>query len=120
MKNRPWPVIIVSMLFIIAGLTGLIYHFREFFEPDVKLPELVFVQFVRVVAIVCGLLLLSAVNWARWLAIMWLLYHVIIGALHSTSEMIFHVVILVLVAVLLWLPGSGRFFRKTRLGQKAN
>lgn len=112
MKNRPLPVIIVSFLFIVAGVTGFIYHFKEFFDPNVRLSEILFIQFVRIVAIVCGILLLKAVNWARWLAIAWLLYHVIIGALHSPSEMIFHIALLVLVAVLLWLPKSSAFFVK--------
>ena len=112
MKNRPLPVIIVSVLFIIAGTVGFVYHFKDFFEPDVRLPELFFIQFVRLTAIVCGFLLFMSIDWARWLAILWLLYHVIIGAFHSTSQMIFHIVILLLVVVLLYLPKSSAFFQK--------
>jgi hypothetical protein len=112
MKNRPLPVIIVSILFIIAGSVGFIYHFKEFFEPNASLTEVLFIQFVRITAIVCGFLLFMSVNWARWLAIAWLLYHVIISAYHSTSEMITHIVILLIVAVLLYLPQSSAFFRR--------
>ena len=110
MKNRPLPVIIVSLLFIIAGAVGFVYHFKEFFETNAKLQELYWVQLLRITAIFCGILLLRAVNWARWLAIAWLLYHVVIGAFHSTPEMIFHIVILLAVAVLLYLPKSSAFF----------
>jgi hypothetical protein len=112
-KKRPLPVIIVATLFIIAGTVGFVYHFKEFFEPDARLNETGWVQLVRIIAIVCGVLLLLAVNWARWLAIAWLLYHVFISALHSTPEMIFHIVILLLVVVLLYLPESSAFFRGT-------
>jgi hypothetical protein len=67
-------------------------------------PDLLFIEFVRIIAIVCGVLLFMSVNWARWLAIAWLLYHAIIGAFHSTSEMISHIIILLVVVVLLYLP----------------
>jgi hypothetical protein len=111
-KNRPLPVIIVSILFIIAGIVGFVYHFKEFFEPDARLYELLWVQFVRITAIICGFLLLMSINWARWLAIVWLMYHVVISAFHSTSEMFSHIAILLLVVVLLYLPISSAFFRK--------
>jgi hypothetical protein len=112
MKNRPLPVIIVAILFIVAGTVGFIYHFNELFEPSARLNEIGWVQLVRIIAIVCGILLLLAVNWARWLAVAWLLFHVFISAFHSTSQMIFHIVILLLVVVLLYLPKSSAFFRK--------
>ena len=114
MKKRPLPVIIVAMLFIVAGCVGFAYHFKELFEPHARFNEIGWVQLVRIIAIVCGILLLLSVNWARWLAVAWLLYHVFISAFHSTSEMIFHIVILLLVVVLLYLPKSSAFFRSRR------
>ena len=112
MKNRPLPVSIVSILFIIVGCVGFVYHLKEFSAPNAKLYELLWIQFVRIIAIVCGILLLLAVNWARWLAIAWLLFHVIISAFNSTSEMIMHIVFLLLVVVLLYLPESSAYFQK--------
>lgn len=112
MKPRPLPVIVVSLLFITVGAVGFVYHFKEFFTSDTRLPEFIWIQFVRLTAIVCGILLFRSVNWARWLAIAWLLYHVVIGALHSISQMISHIIILIVVVVLLYLPVSSAFFRK--------
>jgi hypothetical protein len=112
MKNRPLPVIIVSILFIITGCIGFVYHLKEVFEPHAKLYELFWVQFVRILAIVCGFLLFMAINWARWLAIVWLLYHVLISTFHSTSQVILHIVFLLVVIVLLYLPKSSAFFQK--------
>ena len=112
MKGRPIPVIIVSAMFIIAGCVGFVYHLKELFDPNINLYEILWVQFVRILAIVCGILLLIPINWARWLAIAWLLYHVLISFFHSTSEMISHIVILLLVIVLLNLPQSSSFFHK--------
>ena len=112
MKSRPIPVIIVSVMFIIAGCVGFVYHFKEFFDPATKLYEILWIQFVRILAVVCGILLLVPINWAKWLAIAWLFYHIIISAFHSTSQMISHTVLLLLVAVLLYLPKSSAYFQR--------
>ena len=110
MKNRPLPVIIVSVLFILVGCIGFVYHLKELSGLN-EVNETVWILFLRILAVVCGILLLFKVNWARWLAVAWLAYHVVIGALHSTSEMIVHIAFLVAVSVLLFLPVSSRYFR---------
>ncbi|QHT67329.1 hypothetical protein GXP67_12135 [Rhodocytophaga rosea] len=112
MKNLPIPILIVSILFILAGSIGFTYHVQEFYQPDVQVSQLLWVLFVRILAIVCGSLLLLRICWARWLAIAWLAYHVYIGALNSTSQMIAHIIFLIIVAVLLFLPVSTVFFQK--------
>lgn len=112
MKNRPLPVIIVSVLFILVGCVGFIYHVREFTDANNNVFELIWILILRILAIVCGVLLLKKINWARWLAIPWLAYHVVIGALNSTSEMITHIIFLILVTVLLFLPISSAYFQK--------
>lgn len=116
MKNRPLPIVITAFIFIIAGFVGIAYHANEYFEPGSIKDELVWALFIRVLAIVCGLLLFSRVEWARWLAVIWLAYHVIVGALHSTAEMIVHIVFLVIVSFLLFMPDSSAYFRKREQG----
>jgi len=120
MKNRPLPVIIVAILFIAAGCVGFVYHFKEFFEPNAKVYDLIWIELLRILALVCGLLLLRGINWARWLAIAWLLFHVVISALNSTSEMIAHIVLLIIVIVLLYLPVSSSFFQNKNTQSRQN
>lgn len=115
MKNRPVPVLIVAAIFIIAGCTGIIYHSRDFLDPNYQLPELIWVMLLRVAAIACGVLLIFRVNWARWLAIAWLLYHIVISTFHSTSEVITHTVFLIVVTVLLYLPVSNIYFKSKEI-----
>ena len=103
---------IVSVMFITAGCVGFAYHLKDFFDPNIKLYEILWDEFVRILAIVCGILLLIPFNWAKWLAIAWLFYHIIISAFHSTSQMISHMILLLLVVVLLFLPGSSAYFQK--------
>jgi hypothetical protein len=111
MKNRPLPVIIVSILFILAGCVGFVYHLKELSEPNNNLNETLLILFLRILAVVCGLLLLFRIKWARWLTIAWLIYHVILSAFNSTSEMIAHIALLILVSILLFLPVSSNYFR---------
>ena len=111
MMNRPIPVVITAFIFIIAGFVGLAYHAHEYFEPGSIKFELVWVLFIRVLAIVCGFLLLRRVKWARWLAITWIAYHVVLSLFHSTSETITHFVLLVIVSFLLFMPKSSAYFR---------
>ena len=111
MKNCPLPVIIVSILFILAGCAGFAYHVKELFELNSNLNETIWILLLRILAVVCGLLLLFKINWARWVAIAWLVYHVILSAFNSTSEMIAHIVFLILVSGLLFLPVSSAYFQ---------
>lgn len=111
MKKRPLPVIIVAVVFIVVGCVGFVYHLKELSEPGNNLYESILILALRILAIIIGIMLLFKINWARWLAIAWLLYHVVIGALNSTSEMIVHIVFLIIVSVLLFLPVSSRYFK---------
>lgn len=109
MKKRPIPIIIVSVLFILVGCMGFASHVQEL--PG-KPYETMWVLFVETLAVACGILLLFKISWARWLAIAWLLYHIIISSFNSTSEMIIHIVFLVIVSILLFLPVSSRYFKE--------
>jgi len=114
MKSRPLPVLIVSILFIFAGLIGFSYHITDFFDPGEKLYVTLTVELLRILAFVCGILLLRANNTGRWLSIAWILLHVLISAFNSTSEMISHFVLLIVVSILLFLPVSSTYFRNKK------
>jgi hypothetical protein len=109
---RPVPVIIVSLMYILAGGIGFVYHFGELFNPIEEMIELVLVLLLRITAVACGILLFLGFKWARWLAIAWMGYHVVLSTFHPVSELIAHIVILAIVALLLFLPVSDRFFKK--------
>jgi hypothetical protein len=88
MNRRPLSVTVISWLFVAAGAIGLAYHLTEFkgqFEYG-----LVWVCIVRFLAIVSGLFMLRGSNWARWLLLVWIVYHVILSAFHSLSELAMH------------------------------
>jgi hypothetical protein len=111
MKFPPFGVLIVACLLILAGTVGLIYHAREYFEQSSLSVEVIVVLLIRILAVVCGILLLRRVRWARWLAVGWIAYHVVVSLFHSVSEILFHLVFLILFCTLLFLPKSTTFFK---------
>src|SRR5438552_4134444 len=81
--KRQASITIAGWLFIAAGLLGVAYHAGEL---DVSHPfdfDVVAAAMVRILAIVGGVFVLRGRNWARWLLIGWLTYHVGLSAFHS-------------------------------------
>jgi len=55
--------------------------------------------------------MLRGLNWARWLLLVWIAYHVLISAFHSLSQLITHGLLLAGVAYLLFRPAVSAHFR---------
>jgi hypothetical protein len=91
--KRPFQVTILGCLFILAGLVGLVYHLSE--RPLDH--WIVLISTVRIIAVVGGVFLILGHGWARWLLLAWLAVHVVVGAFHSVSESLAHVVLLMAV-----------------------
>jgi hypothetical protein len=104
--KRPLQVTILGCLFIVAGLVGLVYHLSE--RPLDH--WIVLVSIIRIVAIVGGIFLLLGHNWARWLLLAWVLFHVVVSAFHSLSEAAAHVVLLLVVGYFLLGPPASKYF----------
>jgi hypothetical protein len=105
--KRPLPVTVLGCLFIVTGLVGLVYHLTE--GPLDR--WIVLISIVRVIAVVGGVFLLMGHNWARWLMLAWLAFHVVVSAFHSLSASIAHVVLLMVVAYFLLGPPTSKYFQ---------
>jgi uncharacterized membrane protein len=105
--KRPIPVTILGCLFIVVGLVGLAYHLsRQPLDSWVAL-----ISLIRVVAVVGGVFMLKGRNWARWLMLGWLAFHVGVSAFHSLSDCIAHAVLLLVVAYFLLTPPDSQYFQ---------
>jgi hypothetical protein len=51
-------------------------------------------------------------NWARWLAIVWLAFHAILGAFHSLQQLVVHSLLLAVIAHFLLRPKAREYFRQ--------
>jgi hypothetical protein len=111
MNKRPLPVILISCLFIAAGAMGIIYHVAELTQMATN-PEMILVLGVRLLAIVGGIYALRGMNWARWLLLAWISYHVVISFFHTSAELIMHAVFMMITIAALFLPKANVYFRK--------
>ncbi len=109
--KRPLSVTLIALLFITAGIAGIIYHASDWQEITEQTGEIIWVFIVRLAAIVGGVFALQGANWARWLLVAWIAYHVCLSFNHTTSELAMHVVIMVLVLVALFNRPATSFFR---------
>ena len=107
--KRPLSVTLISYLFIIAGAAGIIYHASELKEI-VNRPEVIWVLAVRLLAIVGGVFALRGANWARWLLVAWIGYHVILSFYHSTAELAMHAALTVVVLTALFYKAANAYF----------
>ena len=114
MKKRPLSVTIISWLFVAAGVVGLAYHLTEFKTLHPFQSDVVWVALLRLMAIVCGTFMLRGNNWARWLSVAWLAYHVILSGFHSPQELILHSMLFAILACFLFRPEATAYFLAAR------
>ncbi len=101
----------MSCVFIAAGAVGLVYHLSDFKAPQQSQYEVVLVLLLRLTAIVCGIFMLRGSNWARWVALAWIAYHLVLSFFHSRQEVAAHGLFLLLVAYFLFRREASRYFR---------
>ena len=73
--SRQLSVTIVAAGYLIVGIVGFAAHFNSLLARD-ALSEGVPIEATEVVAVIAGVFLLRAQNWARWLALAWIAFHV--------------------------------------------
>ncbi len=111
MNKRPLSVIVIGCIFIAAGVIGFAYHVTEFKTIHPFPYEIVWGSFVRLLAILGGVFVLRRHDWARWLLLVWIAFHVILSAFHSLSELIVHGLLFAVVAYVLLRPRASAYFR---------
>jgi hypothetical protein len=111
MNKRPLSVAIVACTYIGVGTVGFIYHLREILARHAFHYDDFLVELTEFVAIVCGAFLLRGHNWARWLALAWIAFHVGISFFDSLQKVVVHGLILLLIANFLYRPEARTYFR---------
>ena len=110
--KRPLPITILGGVYIGVGAIGFAYHFGESLaHPN----DGIWIELTELVAVLSGAFLLRGHNWARWLALAWMAFHVILSAFGAFRELAIHCVFCALIAWLLFRPGATRYFRGARM-----
>jgi hypothetical protein len=110
--KRPLSVTMLACLYLVVGTVGFVYHFSEFLAFRYDSVE---VELMEVLAIVSGAFMLRGRNWARWLALAWITFHVIVSAFHAFPEFAIHCVFAAVIGWVLFRPAAGRYFRSVRI-----
>jgi hypothetical protein len=119
MSKRPIPLIIIGVGFILIGTGSL---FKGVWQVVMggnaigshELTDSAIVSLSGILAILSGVFMLRGANWARWLCVAWMAFHVVISFFHAPFEVVIHsAMLVVLVLVLFWGRTSAYFQRGT-------
>jgi hypothetical protein len=111
MKKRPLAVVVVAVLLMLTGAGGLFVDFQHFQPVSADHYAIVWMVSVHALAIVAGIFLLRGSNWARWLAIAWMAFHVVISFWNPWQQLAMHGMILALFVWILFRQDARAFFR---------
>jgi hypothetical protein len=112
MKRRPLSITIIGWFFIIFGSIALLSGLVP--ASNLSLEQLKghwMVHLARFLSIVAGLFMLRGHNWARWLLVAWIAFHIVLSALHSTLQLLIHVVIFGVILFFLFRRPASAYFR---------
>jgi uncharacterized membrane protein HdeD (DUF308 family) len=107
-RRIPIAVIVIACLYLAVGIGGFVSHFSNRSEPD-----WIWVEVTELLAIVCGVFLPLAHKWARWLAVAWMAFHLVIS-FGDWGQMAGHTLFLVLIVWGLFRADTNQFFSKAQ------
>ncbi|MFZ0301623.1 MAG: hypothetical protein WAL75_03015 [Terracidiphilus sp.] len=110
MKTRPPTITLLSFLFIAVGVISTAAHVWQFNIEKPSALEEAGIFVIGALAVLAGVYMLRGKNWARWLALAWISFHVIVAAFNQPLGLIIHVVFVVLLAWLLFRRESQQWF----------
>lgn len=115
MKERPLSITIISWLFLIFGSISLLSGLLPLPGADTaqviaELKTHWMVHLSRLAAIVSGLFMLHGFNWARWLLVAWIVFHIVLSALHSWVQLLIHVSLFSVFLFFLFRRSASAFF----------
>ncbi|HXI19687.1 MAG TPA: hypothetical protein VNH46_01295 [Gemmatimonadales bacterium] len=118
--HRPRSITILGWLFIVVGLAGILDDVWPLLTPrraqqlaDLQaagLVELGSAWAVRLLGVVGGAGLLRGRNWARWLLVGWMAFHIGVSLVHSAAKVLAHGLIFAPILFLLFRRETEPFF----------
>lgn len=108
MSKRPILVIIVSVVLIGTGIGGIVQHNAAIRVGDFSG---ISIAVVEIVAITAGVFMLLGHNWARWLAMLWIMFHIVLSVFHPWLQLVVHVVVFAVFAFVLFRRDAREYFR---------
>jgi len=111
MNKRPISITIIGWLFIVTGGVGLVYHLTEINLQHPLDGETVWICSVRFLAVAGGVFLLYGFNWARWLLVAWMAFHIVLSAMHTLQKLLVHSLLFGVILYFLFRSRASAYFR---------
>jgi hypothetical protein len=112
MRGRPLSATIISLLLIATGVIGLVSHLARVTAGQHFPYDALWASLVSLLAIAAGVGMLRAGNWARWLSLAWIAFHVILSLFHTRFELAVHILVFAAFAYFLFRPPASEYFRR--------
>ena len=109
-NQRPIAVTCVAWLFIAVGTAMFLFHSPGLLHPHW---DDFLVEFTELLALLAGIYMLRKKNWARWLALAWMAFHIALSAIPPFQGLVVHVLIFTGLAYLLLRSDAAEYFRGT-------
>lgn len=104
-SKRPVSVLVIACLYIAVGAVGFVAHFHDFRQAD-----FFWIELTELLAVLAGVFMFLRHNWARWLAVAWMAFHVAIS-FPVIQQIAIHSFFLAVIAWLLFRPAARTYFR---------
>ncbi|MFN2513308.1 MAG: hypothetical protein ABR568_18030 [Pyrinomonadaceae bacterium] len=119
MEKRARSITVISWIFIALGSIGFLASLLPYLDADpaqsiAYLKAHWMVHVARILAVASGVFMLYGFNWARLLLVVWIGFHIVISALHSTLQLLMHSVLFAVILYFLFRPQASAYFRGTR------
>jgi hypothetical protein len=106
--KRPIAITVLSLLFIAVGVAEAVVHantsLHSFHREDILIVSL------ELLAVVAGVFMLRGENWARWLTVVWMAFHVVVGYLNGPQQVLVHAIIFAGITFLLFRADARVWF----------
>jgi hypothetical protein len=100
MSNRPRHITVIGWLFIAVGAAAMLKDVLPLLTSNAAeqlaklradgLADLGPAWTSRLLAVIGGAGLLHGFNWARWLLVAWMAFHIVLSVLHSPVQLLVH------------------------------
>jgi uncharacterized protein YacL len=104
-NKRPVSILLLACLFATVGVVGFVRNIHAFGQQD-----FIWIELTEVLAVIAGIFMFLGRNWARWLALAWMSFHVILSV-SVPRTFVVHLLILALIILLLFRSEARQYFR---------
>jgi hypothetical protein len=125
MTKRPLSITVISWIFIAFGGIALLIRLLPPADSSAanRIAEHPFefwlTPVIQVLALISGVFMLYGFNWARWLLVVWVGYHIILSALHSSLELLVHSLLFAVILYFVFRSQASAYFRGARAAPEA-